>query len=239
MFASPDRQRVIVRFTWVMAIVATVVGELHALARHATADGKADLDLPLTRAWAVPAARALRPLLDWSDPDTVYVTYGKIWLPVFAAFTACAFVVRAHRHPHGFEKWAWRVALAGYVIATLSVLGDYWTPWLDQSFVALTIPGLLLTLIGSTSLGIVLLRRGFRPRVSAWLLVLVIPLVFGIAQVTSLGNAILPVLWAWAIAGRRITRELPAYPEPGRVVADVTAGVQRETTVDSGTIIGT
>jgi hypothetical protein len=79
-----------------------VVGELHALARHATAEGKEDLNQPLTRAWSVPASRALRPLLDSSDPDTVYLTYGKIWFPVFAAFTLCAFVVHQRRRSAGF-----------------------------------------------------------------------------------------------------------------------------------------
>lgn len=215
MFASPSTQRLICRVTWIAAWVATVVGELHALARHATVDGRADLDLPLTRAWSVPASRALRPLLDWADPDTVYLTYGKIWLPVFAAFTLCAFVVHARRNAAGFEKWAWRVALTGYVIATVSVFGDYYTPWLKESFLFVGIPGLLLTTLGSTALGIALLRNQFRPRTTGWLLAGFIPLFLAISEVTSLGNAILPVIWGWAIAGRRITRELSTDEVPG------------------------
>lgn len=215
MFASPSTQRLICRVTWITAWVATVVGELHALARHATVDGRADLDLPLTRAWSVPASRALRPLLDWADPDTVYLTYGKIWLPVFAAFTLCAFVVHARRNAAGFEKWAWRVALTGYVIATVSVFGDYYTPWLEESFLFVGIPGLLLTTLGSTALGIALLRNKFRPRTTGWLLAAFIPLFLAISEVTSLGNAILPVIWGWAIAGRRITRELSTDKVPG------------------------
>jgi hypothetical protein len=104
-----------------MAWLGLAAGQLHALSRFATADGKADLDLPLTRAWAEPAADALRPLLTWANPDLVYLTYGKIWLPVFAAFTLCAYVVRRRRQPAGFEKWAWRIALPAYVWATLAV----------------------------------------------------------------------------------------------------------------------
>lgn len=210
MLTSPAAQRVIGRLAWVMAWVGLVVGELHALARHATAAGQEDLDQPLTRAWSVPASRVLRPLLDWSDPDTVYLTYGKIWLPVFAAFTLCAFVVERRRRPQGLEKWAWRVCLTGYVIATLSVLGDYYTPWTDQSFLLLGIPGLLISLLGSTVLGVVLLRHRFRPRATAWLLALWVPLLAGILQVTSLGNGALPVVFAFAIVGRRIAREQPA-----------------------------
>ena len=46
------------RIAWVMAWVGLVVGQLHALSRFATADGKEDLELPLTAAWAEPAADA-------------------------------------------------------------------------------------------------------------------------------------------------------------------------------------
>lgn len=193
-----------------MAWVGLVVGELHALARHATADGREDLNQPLTRAWSVPGSRVLRPLLDWSDADTVYLTYGKIWLPVFNGFTVCAFVMQQRRRPTGLEKWAWRVCLIGYVIATLSVFGDYYTPWTDQSFLLLSVPGLLISLLGSTVLGIVLLRNRFRPQASAWLLALWFPLLIGIVQVTSLGNAALPVVFAFGIAGRRIARDQSA-----------------------------
>jgi hypothetical protein len=42
---------------------ATVADQLHALARFRTGNGRYDLDLPLTRAWAEPATRALKPLL--------------------------------------------------------------------------------------------------------------------------------------------------------------------------------
>ena len=40
---------------------------------------------------------------------------------------------------------------------------------------------------GSSLLGIALLRRGFRPRTSAWLLALTFPLVFVIELFTSMG----------------------------------------------------
>jgi len=208
MFGSVPAQRAICRITWIMAWFATVAGQLHALARFAVPEHQEDLELPLTRAWAVPTSEALRPLLDWAAPDTVYLTYGKIWLPVFAVLTLCAFVVHQRRQPVGFEKWAWRVALTGYVLATASVFGDYFTPWLDQSFLFVGMPGLLLTALGSTTLGIALLRKGFRPLPTGILLAAFIPLFLAITQVTSMGSAILPVVWAWAIAGRRVSREL-------------------------------
>ena len=213
MFESAETQRRIGRFAWVMAWVGLVVGQLHALARHNTADGREDLHSALTRAWSDPARAALRPLLEWGDPDLVYVTYGKIWLPVFVAFTLCAFVVRRRRQPSGFEKWAWRIALTGYVWACVSVFGDYWTQWtgtpnalLDLSFLV-GLPGLLLTLVGSTLLGIALLRNGLRPRSAAWLLTLTIPVAVVALQVTSMGSAALAVMFGFGILGRRIATE--------------------------------
>ncbi len=54
---------------------------------------------------------ALAPLLTWSDPQTVYLTYGKLWIPVYAASALCALVVRSHRRPGRLEAWGWRVYL--------------------------------------------------------------------------------------------------------------------------------
>ena len=213
MFESATTQRRIGRFAWVMAWVGLVVGQLHALARHNTSDGREDLHSALTRAWSDPARTALRPLLDWGDPDLVYVTYGKIWLPVFVAFTLFAFVVRRRRQPVGFERWAWRIALTGYVWACLAVFGDYWTQWtgtpnalLDLSFL-FGLPGLLLTLVGSTLLGIALLRNGLRPRSAAWLLTLTSPVAVAALQVTSMGSAALAVMFGFGILGRRMAAE--------------------------------
>jgi hypothetical protein len=168
-------------------------------------------------------------VLDWANPDAVYLTYGKIWLPVFVAFTLCAFVVRRRRQPVGFEKWAWRIALTGYVLACVGVFCDYWTQWatynafFDVAFL-ITLPGFLLTLLGSTLLGIVLLRRGFVPRSSAWLLALTLPLAFGILQVTSMGSAALPVMFAFGIAGRRLARAPEAVSTTPSVTRPVHSG---------------
>ncbi len=212
MFESEESRRRVGRYAWAMAWFGLVAGQLHALARHNTVDGKGDLKLPLTRMWSDPARSALKPLLDWASPDAVYLTYGKIWLPVFLGFTLCAFVVMRRRHPAGFEKWAWRVALTGYVWGTFGTFCDYWTQgttynaFFEPAFL-ITVPGLLVTLLGSTLLGIALLRNGLRPRVSAWLLTLTIPLAIGIGQVTSMGSLALPIMFAFGILGRHLARE--------------------------------
>ena len=206
------------RFAWVMAWVGLVVGQLHALSRFATAEGKEDLELAATAAWAEPAAVWFAPLLDWADPDLVYVTYGKIWFPVFLAFTLCAFVVYRRRRPNGFERWAWRAALSAYVLATVAVFLDYWTQWTgnyegggieEQLFTAaffVTVPALLLTLLSTTVLGGTLLAKRFRPWLPAALLLLMIPLGLAILMVTSMGSVALPVMFAFGILGRRLAR---------------------------------
>jgi hypothetical protein len=206
-----EHDKEIGRFAWFAAWFGLVIGQLHALARHRTEDGKSDLDSPLTRAWAEPMGDLLSPLLDWASADAVYVTYGKIWLPVFVAFTLCAFVVRRNRRPAGFEKWAWRVALTGYVGACICIFAEYWLMWtavndpLLTGVFVVTIPFMLISLIGSTMLGIALLRRGVR--LPAILLVAAIPGFIVIPEVTSLGSSILPIAFAFGIWGRWIARE--------------------------------
>jgi hypothetical protein len=226
MFDSITAQRRIGRFAWAMAWFGLVAGQFHAMARHQTADGKGDLEMWTTRVWSDPGRKLFAPLLDWASPDVVYVTWGKIWLPVFVAFTLCAFALHRRRRPVGFEKWAWRIALVGYVGATASVFAEYWTQWtsvdqdlVDTVFVA-TVPFLLITMIGSTLLGIALLRRGIRPKLPAVLLALVIPGLIAISMVTSLGNVVLPIAFAFGILGRQMAAE---RDQPSEVAAPVAA----------------
>jgi hypothetical protein len=225
MFDSTEARRRIGRFAWAMAWFGLVAGQFHAMARHQTADGKSDLESSMTSFWSNPARDFFQPLLDWADPDVVYVTWGKIWLPVFLGFTLCAFVVRRHRQPVGFEKWAWRIALTGYVGGCASVAAEYWSQWtsvdqgvVDAVFLA-SAPFLLMTMVGSTLLGIALLRRGMRPALPAWLLTLAIPSLIVVSMVTSLGNVVLPIMFAFGILGRRIAAEdaqLSAVPVAAR-----------------------
>ena len=231
MLEDPVAERRVGRLAWVTAWVGLVVGQLHALARFATADGREDLELPTTRAWAEPAADLLAPLLEWGDPDLVYVTYGKVWFPVFVGFTLAAFAVHrrrfAARRLGGFERWTWRVVLAAYVAACVGVFLDYWTQWtgeynalFDVGWVV-TMPAFVVTLVGSTVLGTTLLVRGFRPWFAALLLAGTLPLAFVILQVTSMGSAALPVMFAFGLLGRRVAAGRPV-PEPA-------AGAQNET----------
>ena len=193
--------RVISIVAWAMAAIGTLVGQIHALAR-AQAHPDDFVEAPLARAWGEPAIRVLRPLLDWSDPWTVYVTYGKIWVPVCAAFTAAAWLVYVRRQPIGAERRLWQLVLVGYVAMFVSVCGDYLTPWwMDRMFI-LGIVAMLVIGFGGIPLGILMLRNGFRPRTTAVLLMIFIPFLFAITEVTSLGSALLPLMWGWAVAAQ-------------------------------------
>jgi hypothetical protein len=190
-----------------MAAFGTVAGELHALARFNSHPG--DLaEGGLGTKWAVPAIDALRPLLDWGDPYFVYWTYGKIWFPICLAFVAAAWLVHQRRRPRGAERWAWRLQLGAYALLLISVAGDYYTPWTDYFFIV-GLPALLVIAFGGVWLGIMLLRGGFRPRVTAWLLIAFLPFFFAITEVTSMGNALLPLMWGWAIAAHRVAARTP------------------------------
>lgn len=79
---------------------------------------------------------------------------------------------------------------------------EYWTPYLDFGFLAFSAPGLLLTLIGSTLLGIALSRRRAAPRFGAWLLALSIPLTLLLTGLIGhLSGRLLGLDLAWIVLG--------------------------------------
>jgi hypothetical protein len=217
MFDTHESQQRITRWSWLVALATLLVGQLHALARFRTEDGKSDLDLPLTALWAEPADRALEPLLGWASADTVYLTYGKWWVVALGVMVAAGFMVMRRRAPYGVELWGWRIFLVGYTLLTVSVGAYYWGQWTSYNVMEdiglwAQLPGALLGLVGATVLGIALLKRQAKPRLAAVLLVLNIPALFLIPQVTSLGNSDLPTLFAIALLAREVTASRQAAP---------------------------
>lgn len=199
------------RLVWAAFWLGLLGGQLHALSRFATDEGREDLESPVVRAWAEPAAELLSPLLEWGSADLVYVHYGKLWAPVMAAALLAALVVRRGQGAGAgrVEAWWWRAALTGYAVATVGVGLSYWTQWSDQlnplfmvGFGVATL-GLMVTLLGSTGLGVTALRRGRRPVLPWLLLATCLPLGVLIATVTSLGNVVLPVVLAFAVLASR------------------------------------
>ena len=212
-------ERGIGRFAWVMAWVGLVAGQMHALARFSVPAHAGDLEYPGTRIWAVPTMRALRPLLGWGTPEQVYVHYGKVWLPVFVASTLCGVAVYRRRRPEGFERWAWRAAIASLGVMLVGVFLDYWTQWTGQAEGGhglearlfwlgtwVTFPGLALMLLTVTTLGITLLVNGFRPVLPAVMFAAIIPFAFAITEVTSLGSVALPVMFGFGVLGQRLAQ---------------------------------
>ena len=111
------------------AFATLVIGQLHALARHRTEDGKSDLDLAATSFWAEPAGRALDPLLSWAGPDTVYLAYGKWWIFALGVVAVVGYMVMRLRAPYGVELWGWRIMLVGYALLALGAGAFYWGQW--------------------------------------------------------------------------------------------------------------
>lgn len=102
----------------------------------------------------------------------------------------------------GHRGEAFRIGLVGYALLLVGAVVEYWTPYLDFGFTAFSAPGLLLTLLGSTLLGIALLRGDAVARAGSWLLALSIPLVLGMtALVGHLSGGLLPLDLAWIVLG--------------------------------------
>lgn len=185
----------------IAALVGIIVSPFHALSYFATPDGEAGL-IP----WAAVGRDLLGPALDWSDADTVYRTYGKVFVVVAVGFVAGLYGLRAVRKgfASGIEMWGARVAAIGYPLLVLGALGEYWGPedWLDPSFMFLSAPGLLLSLVGSTLLGIGMIRRKFSSRLGAWLLALSIPLlILFLALWGHIPMGLIPLDVAWIAIG--------------------------------------
>lgn len=190
---------------WTAAAVGTIAGQLHAVSRGLSHPEDWQ-ESPLTEAWARPFAETFPALFDWNDPWTVYLAYGKIWAPVALAFTLAAVLVFQHRTPLGWERRLWLVVLVGHAVTTVSVFGDYYLSRWIEAFFLLGLAGMALTAVAGLPLGVVLLRKGFRPKLTAIVLVGFLPLFMVITTVTSMGNALLPLAWGWATAAHHLTR---------------------------------
>lgn len=196
------------------AVVGGVVGilyfPLHSLAYFATEDGG---DSQGALGWADSARDLLEPLLDWDTADTVYRTWGKLGLvAVLGLALGLVGLWSSRRQPAGpSERWGFRIALVGYWLVVVGFITEYWTPYLDFGFNAFTGPGTLVALVGSTILGIALLRRRSPLGPARSLLALAIPLTFAmVALFGHLSAGLVPLELAWILVGLRLLREPPA-----------------------------
>jgi hypothetical protein len=173
--------------------------------------------------WALEAAPGL---WSWSDPTTVYLTYGKLH-PLFAiGFLGGLLALHAVQAGTGrLERWSFRVLLVASVLMTIGMIMAYYTPWLGQSFAFFSIPGLLLTMLGSIPYGIATLRAGKVTRTGAWLLTVgALP---GVPLLVILTGQITTGLYLFLLAWLLIGLDLVRRPDVAAPAAahSATAGV--------------
>ena len=94
---TPSRTVLAARLAMAGAVTSLVLVPLHGLARFNTDFGHKDLDECCAAWWGRPGLEALHPLITWSDPYSVYLWYGRVWVLLLAAAAFCG--VRRPRGP--------------------------------------------------------------------------------------------------------------------------------------------
>lgn len=170
-----------------------------------TEDGASD-NPPWVEAWSGALVDALPDAFTWASAQTVYLTYGKVQvLMLVGAVCGLLALRRSDAGEGGRFRWAWVAVGLAYGLMGLGVVGEYFTPWHDQAFLLLAVPGLLLTFVSSPFLGVRLLRQRLGSRAGGWLLALTMPGVVGLTALTGhFGFGVLWVSAAWALHARTL-----------------------------------
>jgi hypothetical protein len=199
------------------AVAALLIAPLLALSYFGIEDGASELASGTVSAWAEPARDLADGLLTWASPDRVYATFVQALALLFPAVFLCALAVRRQR-PDALgrlERWGWRIALFGYGLAAVGLIVAFFVlvagspegAVLNAVFLGLLIPGMAVSAIGSTTLGIALIRSRYTPKLTAWLLAISLPSMLFIPDLlghNSLG--MLPVFAAWGVTGLQLGR---------------------------------
>ena len=212
-----DRTRFIGLYAVLAAAASLFNAPLLGLAYFATEDGSEELQTGSISAWAEPARDAAGGLLTFAGPDRVYSAYLQALALLLPAVLLVALVVRSRWASQSARpgRWAWRVALTGYTMLAAGALaiglvlvgGDPSNALVDPLFMGLLFPGVILSAAGSSALGVGLLRSGYRPGLTAWLLALAFPLwIVGDFIVGHNGIGLLPLLLAWGATGLQLWR---------------------------------
>jgi hypothetical protein len=203
----------VVRLAGAYAVVAAaaslILTPLLALSYFATDDGSEELEKRTVEAWADPARDIANGLLTFASADTVYFVYLKSLMLIGPALVVAALAARSRRPAQVTrpERWGWRLSITGYTFLSVGVIiappGDA----LNIVFFVLIVPGLVLSTIGSTTLGIALLRARYRPRLTPALLAISLPFWFFGADVIGHNSpGLLPLFFAWGVTGWRLWR---------------------------------
>jgi hypothetical protein len=227
-----------VRSTGLAAMAGGALGllctPLYSLAYFATDDGAPSAESAAVNAWAEPARDLLAPLLTFASPDTVYVTYGKLFLFVWIGMLAGLVGLHARHAGHAGrpERWGFRASVVGLLLLVIGAFGAYWLRLGEVVFVAFLVPGLLLVTFGATLFGLGTWRAGMAPRTGALLLIVGgFPGTFLISELATLGGGLVLLYLAWLVLGHslRTATTMPPYgarsaSAPPRVRAKTSLG---------------
>jgi hypothetical protein len=217
---SPDH----VRWAGLAAVVGGVLGvlvsPLYSLAYFAT-DEVAPSDEPR---WADPARDLLDPLLTFASADTVYLTYGKLFLFVWASMLAGLVALHArHAGRAGrLEGWGFRASFLALVLLVIGAFGAYWLGLTDLFFAGFIVPGLLLLAVGSPLFGMGTWRAGVAPHAGALLLVVGGPATLVLSDISTLGGGLVLAYVAWVVVGYALWSETTR--EPDHIASPTTLG---------------
>lgn len=213
---SDRSARLVGLYAMIAAGAAVVLSPLLALSYFGIHEGAEQLQTRTVRAWADPTRDLAGGLLTWASPERVYATYVQAFAVLFPAVFLCAWAVRARRSPTGrTERWGWRIALTGYGLGNVGLIAAFLTLIGGSTagdannivFLTLMLPGMFISAIGSTVLGIGLLRSRYTPSLTPWLLTFTFPsmlVVPGLLGHNSLGT--LPLMIAWGATGWALWR---------------------------------
>lgn len=214
---SERTTRLVGLYAFVAGIAAIIVSPLLAMSYFGIEDGASELDSAIVSAWADPGRDLADGLLTFASADRVYATYIQAFSILMPALFLCAWAVRSQRATDTgrLERWGWRISLFGYALlglggVTVSVLLIAASPngnVVNGPFLALLIPGILASTIGSTLLSIALIRSRYTPSITPWLLAFAFPL--WLCGSTFIGHnsvGLTPMLVAWGVTGWRLYR---------------------------------
>lgn len=179
-----------------------------ASAYFRTSDGRSFGDPSWISVWSHPLQAHLHSAFTWASPETVYLTYGKGQALALAGIL-CAVTALRRTDPRatGRFRWAWRLVTIAYALCLAGVLGEYFSPWTNVAFGALSLPGLLLVCLTSPFLGARMLQQRIGSRVGGWMVALSMPgLIAGDMLGGHLGFALIWLCVAWMLHVRTLLR---------------------------------
>jgi hypothetical protein len=201
------------RIALLAPLPAIILEPITASAYFRTSDGKSSADPSWIHAWTTPVQHHLTSLFTWSSAHNVYLTYGKA-IPLAFVGMMCALIAlrRLNSSTGGRFRWAWPAGVAAYGLSLAGVIGEYWTPWSDASFIALSVPAILLLFAVSPFLGARLLQQGVGSRAGGWMIALSMPGIIGSAALGGhLGFAVIWLSVAWMLHARRLLAVRATY----------------------------